>query len=309
MDEVRLMQRRFVVLGCMVLALTLSAVVIWQDGAEWRVSEARRYPSSSDYRDLESAFCGDTHIRDGVKLGGKPDQPIITCAHERQSDRDLYVWGDSHARHLVPGLVETFPDHNIHILYFTSCPSQSGIGDFVYEYEGRTALRDACIDRNERAMAFFLDNDPAPIILHQFFGYDGQFSEEWFDSTRTIIATLTEHGNNLAFVGAVPRPDVHLAECLAVPGTIPDSILLRRCSGDETIQREMFRLNDDVAEKMPGNFINPNVVLCPTGGTCPTIEEDGLIYRDKHHLTPYGSRKLIAGIEAPLSEMLSIPRD
>lgn len=61
----------------------------------------------------------------------------------------------SHARHLVPGLSEVFPDYKIKIMYFSSCLAQSGILDWTYEYEGRKAYAEACIARNQRMLAFF----------------------------------------------------------------------------------------------------------------------------------------------------------
>ena len=300
------MNRYVLCLGCAVFALLLSGLIVWQDGASWRVPADRLYPSSDDLRDVESAFCGDTHILDGVELGKKAGQPIITCSHDRGSDESIYVWGDSHARHLLPGLVATFPNQNVHILYFTSCLSQSGIGGFVYEYEGRTALRDACIDRNQRAMRFFLSQAPSPIIIHQYFGYEGQFSEEWYRSTEHIVQRLTAHGSRVSFIGGVPRPDVFLAECIAVPSTIPDWLISKRCKGDRKIQSRVFERNETLEATLSEYFTNPNDVLCINEDACPAVERSQLIYRDKHHLTVFGSRKLIDGVKGEISKSLGI---
>lgn len=300
------MSRYTITFSCTLLVVALSVLIVWQEGFDWRIPERRFYPSSSELRFMESEFCNKTNILDDVELGSGANEPIITCSHDRQSDKSIYVWGDSHARHLLPGLVANFPTHNIHILYFTSCLAQSGIGAFVYEYEGRTALRNACLDRNRRAMRFFKKEKSNPIILHQYSGYEGQYSEEWYASTRKVIEELTAHENKIAFIGAVPRPAVSLAECISVPNILPDWLLSKRCKGDPKKQREIFILNAKLENNFSDNFINPNGVLCANESNCLVIEGSNLIYRDKHHLTIFGSKKLINGIKDELSQMLEI---
>lgn len=300
------MTRYLVSLGCAFLVVMLSTLIIWQDGASWRVPDRRIYPSSSEMRDIESALCNGTDIVDGIVLGGKADQPIITCSHDRQSNENIYVWGDSHSRHLLAGLISNFPSHNIHILYFTSCLAQSGIGTFIYEYKGRTALKNACIARNKQAMQFFQTQKPTSIILHQYFGYEGQFSDAWYASTEKIITELTAHGNKVAFIGAVPRPAVALAECITVPEIIPDWLLSLRCTGDQKTQKKIFLLNIELEKNISDNFLNPNEALCIDENNCHAVENSNLIYRDKHHLTLYGSVKLIDGVRNELFQMLGM---
>ena len=257
-------------------------------------------------RDLESALCQGTHLKGGVPLGGKAGDPIITCSHDIKSDKNIYVWGDSHARHLLAGLIDTYPAYNIHILYFSSCLSQSGFGGFIYAYEGRTALKEACIDRNRRALEFFQTQGSTSIILHQYFGYEGQFSEAWYDATQKIIDTLALHGHRVAFLGGVPQPGVSLIECLAVPATITIWMNERRCRGNPVLAQRIVHWNKDLSARFPHNFVDISPVFCADSTYCSAIDGNTLIYRDKHHLTFYGAKKMIQAVEYRLSKLLGI---
>lgn len=299
------MLKHWICFSCAAATIALSSTFIFQDGAKWRIPDERVYPSSNEMRNMESALCNNTHIINGTELGNEADEPIITCSHNTQSSKNIYVWGDSHARHLLPGLVSNFPNYNIHILYFTSCLAQSGIKNFIYEYENRTALRDACVSRNKRAMEFFKKRKSDHILIHQYFGYKGQFSESWHASTNHIIEELSKYGHRIAFIGAVTRPMKPLGDCIAVPITIPENLLSWRCKGDQEVQKEVFELNDELEKNLGNFFINTNNVLCKSSMNCISVEGSNLIYRDNHHLTLYGSNKLISGIRNNINKIFN----
>lgn len=300
------MNRVLVTVGSTIFTLTLALLIIWQKGADWRIPADRLYPTAKEMRAMESALCKGSDKLHGVRLGSAPGDPIITCSHNVGSEQNIYVWGDSHARHLLAGLISSYPDHNIHILYYTSCPAQSGSNGFVSNFEGREALKQGCVERNAKAKALFAEAKPTAIILHQLFGYDGQFSPEWYAATEEIIELLEGAGHRVAFLGGVPRPGVAMADCVAVPAIISDAQLARRCKGNPTLSHTIVSRNTELSKRFPKNFVDLNGFFCTSPKSCYASRGTTLLFRDKHHLTVWGARMLLSHVQPRLSAVLNL---
>ena len=220
------------------------------------------------------------------QLGGKPGEKLVTC-ERRGSGKHVYVWGDSHARHLLPGVAEAFPDVTVDILYYTSCLPQSGIGDYVYEFEGRKALADGCVARNRKALAMFETMAPTTIILSQYAGYEGDDGNLFLDASRILIDRLERAGHAVTWLGAVPYPDRDLGECSAVPATISNARLGLRCRGSEAAFDQIARRNAERARQFPDVYVDITPEFCPDGtyASCVWVSDGRPLFRDKHHIT------------------------
>lgn len=297
------MSRGKVLFGLVAAVIGLSGGLIHQEGAAWRIPEERQRLDPDALRHLETDFC-DAAVRPEVR--GTEEVPLVTCARDVSAEAPgLYVWGDSHARHLVGGLATVYPDHNIRILYFTSCLAQSGLGPFFYTYEGRAQLANDCRARNQAALAFFEAHAPTTVILHQYFGYEGQFSEAWFEATTLLADQLRSMGHQIVFVGGVVQPGEDFVTCYSVPGTLSDDVLEQRCQIDQALSQRIVSQNNILEERFPDIFINPNGAFCKLDGVCAGLDGDTLLFRDRHHLSIDGSVHLVRHIADELERALT----
>ena len=290
------LRRRRAVVWPATAVLVLGAGLASNNGSDWRIPHDRRHDGAVAMRTQESAFCDDMPVS---------DTDLITCRHEISPEAaTIYVWGDSHARHLIGGLAQVFPDHNIRILYFTSCLAQSGIGPYLYAYEGRRQLAEDCVARNRAALQMFADHPPTAVILHQYFGYEGQFSEAWFTATDIVMSELRGAGHAALFLGGVRQPGRGFADCRAVPALISDRMLDRRCAPDPDLGAEIEAQNDAIAIRLGANFIVPDRAFCLDDGLCQAIDGGTLLFRDGHHLSVAGAERLLSLYQDRIEEVL-----
>lgn len=269
-----------------VASFGLIGLALHTDGGTFRIPAARQGATPDQMRERESAYCAGSDLEGDQQLGGKPGEPLITCQRSGGAGH-IYVWGDSHARHLVPGVAEAFPDDTVDILYFTSCPPQSGIGDYVYDFEGRKALADGCVARNQQALAEFEAMAPTTIILSQYAGYGGDDSYAFINASRVLIDRLAAAGHSVSWLGAVPYPDRDLGECSAVPATISDARLGQRCKGSSRAFEAIAKRNAERARRFADVYVDITPQFCPEGtySSCVWVDGGNPLFRDKHHMT------------------------
>jgi peptidoglycan/LPS O-acetylase OafA/YrhL len=295
-----------IILPAFFACLIIQTISYSSNGAEWRIPEARKLQTPKELRSIESRYCNGTNIIKGREIGNRSSDPLVTCERRRLGKKTIYVVGDSHARHLLPGLSETFPNITVSVMYFTSCLAQSGIHDWVYEYEGRRALAKACVQRNQKALEFFRNEPATTIILHQYSGYQNDSSEKWYRAADILVTELENIGHNIIWIGSVLRPNVLLTDCVAVPNIFSDSQLIKRCQGDKKIAQSIYEKNLTLARRFPNNYININNFFCPNNhiSSCSPYKLGSPLFRDKHHLTPQASIKLIEVYKSKIEAML-----
>jgi len=263
--------------------IAISLAVIVGNGWEWRIPESRRALAPAVLRDIETSYCsGQLHPVD-----------LVTCAVDRGAKSDVFVWGDSHARHLVAGLAAGMPDRNIKVLYLSSCLPQSGLFGFHYDYEGRTALAAKCVERNERAFAYLLDSPPATIFIQSYVDIGRAHDRAFIDATNSIVTALSSKGHKVKILSDVIRPGKVLADCHAVPLLYSDERLTSRCVGEQVGAKALVAENQLLETALPpGVFVNLDDFFCRSG-KCVAFQNGKPLFRDDHHLTVFGSEQLI----------------
>lgn len=244
-----------------------------------RIPEERITKTNSEWRSLQLRnYC----------MTFAPDMPrdLLTCQNFRNSDRDIFIWGDSHALHLVGGMSATFPNYNIYIAYSTGCTPQNGFGNYVRSLNGREDLQAKCIERNKAMMAFLSDYKPTNVILTS--AKRGS-PDVVANSSNIIIRKLKNRGHNVLLLGDFIRPGNNISLCASVPRyLISNEAIERRCVPDQSRVERELAYNETIEQLVP-EFIQVRDVQCPNN-TCNFFMKNGQsTHRDHHHLSPDGS--------------------
>jgi hypothetical protein len=264
-------------------ALAIPATGMWLgSGLHWRLPDDRATASSGALRRVElERYCKNWH----------PSLPrdLVTCQNYRGALNNIFVWGDSHAQHLIAGLSESYPNHNAYVLYMTSCVPQSGFANYERGYRDPTQQA-RCVERNRRAMEFFAAHPASTIILsNEKLGTPDVMAT----TTRLLLGELRGLGHNAFALADFIRPARDLRSCRRVPAwLLPDDLLSARCAADPAAEKVEISYNRELAALLGADFIDIAAAQCPYGD-CIFVANGQLLFREAHHLTSYGAALFI----------------
>ncbi|MBP7000979.1 acyltransferase family protein [Amaricoccus sp.] len=273
-----------------------SAGVVATNGWTSRIPADRYTASSRDQRhEQQRLYC---RQRD-------PDKPagLFTCQNDRGKDKDIVIWGDSHALHLVAGFSEMFPDYNIQIMTQPGCPAQSGFAGYVRNY--RSSETEACLARNRDALAWLEKNPSALVVISSIKLAN---PETLAAASEEVLARLHALGQPAIVLGDVIRPGRDLNQCRSVPrALISDATLAERCQADPEIVREEMAYDAGMKKLLGDDYVLAANATCPDG-KCRFFDGDVLLFRDEGHLSLAGSPEFVRAI-GPLLPLTMAQQD
>jgi hypothetical protein len=203
------------------------------------------------------------HANYGDKTSGE-------CLYgDRNSERKIVLYGDSHAAQWFPALEKIAIDGGFALISLTksACPAVE-----VSRIESGAFKNSDCNAWRKNAIARIQELKPEAIIMSSFqhFEYPKSYSSRdswWFEGQRTLFRNLVTSSPKLIYISDTPKPERDIPSCLA---TAKDN----ECDGSE-------RSDPRVA----GGFIalDPTPWLCPD--SCPAIVDGVVAYRDASHIS------------------------
>lgn len=259
------------------VAILSGAMAFWDRGHQWRIPADRSQHTNKTWFKIEqNAYCR--------QPDPSLDPTLATCQLARGADRDLFIWGDSHALHYVAGFAEHYPDRNIFVLFFGGCVAQSGFGGFIRDLKGPNTER--CIDHNRKALAFLTARSPSDVVIA---GAKRAKPKDIATATQEILRNIRQAGHTVSVLGDVVRPGVNLNTCASVPAPlVSDELLAGVCRPNAEIAARELRYNSELASLLP-EILFTDSAQCPSG-KCTFHDADGtLLFRDSHHLNVRGA--------------------
>jgi hypothetical protein len=279
----------------------LGAVTLAKNGFAGRLpQDGSAHVGSGSYID---AACLETGRFEGALFCRRSERPLSVA-----------VVGDSHANHLMPGLIEVLAEDGIGAIHVGDggCPGLPGV-QALSPYGNRLCgaatrayvefiLSNAQIRTVLIATRVSLYGDPASGYRLQEEGGDAPAADTRAANVallqrgyESLIARLQAAGKRVILVTEVPRLQFHPRECIGGrPFRLNPGAIRQPCtqSADPALVEASVRLARALAAAHPGAVVfDPSAVLC-RAGECAAVADGHLLYRDHDHLSVEGSRRI-----------------
>ncbi|MDT0303788.1 acyltransferase family protein [Streptomonospora wellingtoniae] len=235
----------------------------------------------------------------------KDETGLAPCVYgSDDADTAVAVVGDSHATHWVPALrrVAQERDWRVHVYTKASC----GFTSARLELPGAGRPYDEC-ERYNRAVLDELTGDLRPALVFTSSSAlatkDGASSEA---GDRAGIAAgmirlwepLDAAGSDVVAIRDTPTTRIRPSECVSRYPEEPE-----RCgrTRDEAFAAEDPQLIAARETDADVAVVDLSDEFC-TGGSCPPVIGNVLVYRDSHHITATYSRLLAPDLQAAVQE-------
>ncbi len=205
--------------------------------------------------------------------------------HAEARGPSVFLWGDSHASHLYPGLHRQLAD-TTKFSYVTAsaCPPL---------VTGESGLGSACRDFNRAALARIIHDRPDSVILAAVWG-----NYRWAELAATLAA-LKENGiQKIEVVGPVPRWNPSLPVVIARFRVNFAELPIRTRLGLDVSTQLLDAQMRQFCHEHGVQYISPYASLCNNDGCVIRVGQDiaSMLQWDVSHLTRRGSEYLMARI-------------
>lgn len=207
---------------------------------------------------------------------------------------DVLVWGDSHARALLPVLNKICAEHRLRGVAATHSAT---IPLIDYRSTKRFSLAEDTVPFNRAVLEFIKSHHIRTVFItarwNAYLAPDEERSGRFERAARLTAALLRTTGARVFFVKDVPNLDFHVPRKLAV--TVERSIDPHKIGLTVVEHQSRTEYESHVFDQISGgpvSVLDPTPLLTNKEGRC-RIEQDGLaMYSDRHHLTTFGAMQL-----------------
>ncbi|MBX9574325.1 MAG: acyltransferase [Caulobacteraceae bacterium] len=223
-------------------------------------------------------------------VGGSVPPPRDACTLGLGA-RDVVVWGDSHAEHIVPLLVAAAPGSNVRHISKSSCPPMPLFGS----PQDCERFNSAVLDDLEASPPDFV------VISGRWVEYvrlsNGKLAEFEKQLDAGVWQVRSKLGADVELVIWGPTPDFMIAPTLCWARATQVGLRTEHCAimppRDLEVIDATTRVLQRVAERHGIAIVLPIESLCGPAG-CRTVTGDGnFLFRDDDHLTVEGARSLV----------------
>lgn len=214
------------------------------------------------------------------------------CHLSKEKEPKIMIIGDSHAEDLYPGIANTFGSS---VLSF----SVGGCQAIVGTANSNQTLK-SCKKTMDRAIQFAAESSEIETVILTSFYNNISFSEinqsnrvYFEESASKVFDTLLGKSKDVIYVLDRPELPRHIKECMNIrPFRLPfhkdNNCDQHRTSVDEKLSRYHDIMLNVLSDYPQIKVLDSRDVFCSTE-TCFAKFNEKSLYRDKHHLSMYGS--------------------
>ena len=205
----------------------------------------------------------------------------------------LLVWGDSHASAALPAFDEVCKEHHLSGRIATHSSTPPLLDFFI---SSSTGLGDDTIKFNHAVIDYVARNRIKTVVLIDYWTRDVHYDPDALDrALGRTIAALNKLGVHVYVMLQVPSYEVEVPKALAYEAIHNRQVNAWRetLKQHEANQAVMYRLAKKY-ESPDCTFIDPAPSFLLNGETYVSVINHGRsIYRDEHHLSLWGARKML----------------
>ncbi len=265
-------------------------------GASWRLSPQALVIAAQKRAFQLETFCGEFK---------KSKTDFYECSWGKPSSGEtpVILWGDSHADHYLPAIVEVFSSGKF--LMTPSCPPVALPGRSPRFAQ---AIRH-CAENNSKALQAILAERPGVVVLA---GVWSRITDapELAAFVKDMTEQLTRQGSKVLILGQVPGYSAHSLRCegirlyLGLP--YKDCGRTERAKVEQSLEATAAALA--AAQNRNVRYYSPTGVFCDETH-CYASSAGRWLYADGHHLNSEGGRltapTIRAAVAALKAEMIS----
>ncbi len=229
-----------------------------------------------------------------------------------EADRQMLIWGDSHALALLPLLEELATEHNI-CLHIAAHPSTPPLLDVYTERIGKSFL-----DWGNLVLDYAGENTISTVLLHARWRIytegppdgdmrslvstttvhsrtPGQAEEVFLSSLERTLRALEEEGLTIALMDDVPFQPKSVPETVILAGVrgMDPNTLGPRKETQQALTRRIDKLIEKAIDGTSVLHFDPDpYLLDKETDRFALLRDEKILFTDQHHLSPNGTRQL-----------------